>query len=150
MCYKVPLDNIWYISKSNTKFLKIFLKGKTTEYSVLFIWKIAFKNWSFVIQKVSSEKKCYYMISGKFVSVIIHKEFYPSALKYLKYYPPGCTHPCFLVVKKNTQSCEILVPKIRQVVFLTFSSYSVNILPNYLRFFESVHCPISRYLFLVI
>ena len=42
MCYKVPLDNIWYISKSNTKFLKIFLKGKTTEYSVLFIWKIAF------------------------------------------------------------------------------------------------------------
>ena len=35
------------------------------------------------------------MISGKFVSIIIHKDFYPSTVKYLTYYPPGCTDPYF-------------------------------------------------------
>ena len=30
----------------------------------------------------------------------MHKGFYPLALKYLTYYPPGCTHLCFLVAKK--------------------------------------------------
>ena len=40
MCYKVTLGNILE-SKGNIKFLKIFLEGKTTEYSVLFICKIA-------------------------------------------------------------------------------------------------------------
>ena len=46
MCYKVQ------VSKSNVKFLKIFLKGKTIEYSVLFIWKIAFE--TLVISEVES------------------------------------------------------------------------------------------------
>ena len=90
------------------------------------------------------------MISGKFVSGITNKDFYPSALKYLTYCLPGCTNPCFLVAKKKNQSCEILVPKIQQVMFLILSSYFVNILPNYLIFSNLAHFSISRYLFLVI
>ena len=91
------------------------------------------------------------MISGKFVSVNAHKDFYPSALKYLTYYPPGCTNLCFLVVKQNTQSCQILVPKIQQVMFfLTFSSYSINILPNSLIFFNLANVSIFTNLLLAI
>ena len=40
------------VGKGNIKFLKIFLKGKITTYSVLFIWKIAFK--TLVICEVES------------------------------------------------------------------------------------------------
>ena len=40
----------------------------------------------------------------------------------------------FSGAKKHTQSHEIVVAKIQQIMFLTFSSYSINILPNYLIF----------------
>ena len=45
--------------------------------------------------------------------------------------------PMFSGREKKTQSCEILIPKIKQAMFLTFSSYSINNLPNYLIFFGS-------------
>ena len=58
--------------------------------------------------------------------------------------------PMFSGCEKNTQSCEILVLKIQQVMFLTSSSYSINILPNYIKFLNLTHSPISRNLLLVI
>ena len=60
---------------------------------------------------------------------------------------PRLYSPMFLGPKKKTQFCEILIPKIHQVMFLTFSSYSINNLPNFL---DLAHFPISRNLFLVI
>ena len=51
-------------------------------------------------------------------------------------------------LQKNTYFCEI--PKIYQVMFLTFSSYSIKILANYLNFLNLAHFLISRNLFLVI
>ena len=147
MHYKVTLDNIW---KVKVIFLKIFLNRKPLNIRSFLFGKLHLRHWSFVKQKVFSKKKCYYMISGKFVSGITNKDFYPSALKYLTYCLPGCTNPCFLVAKKKNQSCEILVPKIQQVMFLILSSYFVNILPNYLIFSNLAHFSISRYLFLVI
>ena len=52
--------------------------------------------------------------------------------------------------KKNTHSCEILLLKIQQVICLTFSCYSINILLNYLNFMNLAHFSISRNLFLVV
>ena len=52
--------------------------------------------------------------------------------------------------KKKTKSREILVPRIEQVMFLTFLSYSINILSNYLIFLYLTHFAISRKSFLVI
>ena len=53
-------------------------------------------------------------------------------------------------LQKNTHSCEILLLKIQQVICLTFSRYSINILLNYLNFLNLAHFPISRNLFLVV
>ena len=56
-----------------------------------------------------------------------------SKLWYLNYYPPGCTHPCFLAVKKYPALWNPGSEDSASHV-LTFSSYSINILPNYLIF----------------
>ena len=124
------------VSTGSVKFLRIFLKQKTTKYSVLFIWNIAFE--TLVICEVEivfwKEMLLYYFrqvfwhqYAQRFLSLSFEV---PHTLKY----PSGCTQQCFLVAKKNTQSREIVVPKIQQIMFLTFSSYSINILPNYLIF----------------
>ena len=84
----------------------------------------------------------------KFVSIIIHKDFYPIAFKFLSYCPPVCTHPYFLVTKKP-QFCKILISKILQVMCLTFSSYFINNLPIYLIFLNLRHFPISRNFFVI-
>ena len=44
--------------------------------------------------------------------------------------------PMFYGHKKGAQPCKVLVPKTQKVVFLTFSSYSINILSNYLNSFN--------------
>ena len=58
--------------------------------------------------------------------------------------------PIFSGCEKNSQSCEILVPKIQQVMILTFSSYSIISLANYLFLFNLANFPMSRHLFFVI
>ena len=120
------------VSTGSVKFLRIFLKQKTTKYSVLFIWNIAFE--TLVICEVEivfwKEMLLYYFrqvfwhqYAQRFLSLSFEV---PHTLKC----PPGCTQQCFLVAWNR----EIVVPKIQQIMFLTFSSYSINILPNYLIF----------------
>ena len=121
------------VSKVN-KFLKILLKGKTTEYSVLFIWKTAFE--TLVICEVESV-----IWEERFSSLSFDVPHLISSMLY---------SPMFSGYEKYTQSWEILVPEIQQVLFLTFSSYSINILPNYLNFLNLAHFLVSRNLFSVI
>ena len=138
------------VSKGNIKFLKIFLKGKTTEYLVLFIWKIAFE--TLVICEVESALweeillydfrqicQCHY--TERFLSLSFEV---PTLLS------PRLYSPVFSGCEINTQSCETLIPKIQQVMFWTFFSYSINILTNYSIFLNLSHFTISRNLFLVI
>ena len=127
------------VRKIISSFWKFFSKGKPLNIQSFSFGKLHLRQWSLVKQKVSSEKKCYYMISGKFASIITHKDFYPSALKCLTYYYPGFTHPCFLVAKT--------IPSLVKSWFQRFSkscfySYSINILPNYLNLLNLAHFPI--------
>ena len=65
------------------------------------------------------------MISGKFVNIIIHKDFIPELCSNSTTILQAVLTHTFLLWR-NTQFCEFLVPKIQQVMFLTFSSYSIK------------------------
>ena len=65
------------------------------------------------------------MISGKFVNIIIHKDFIPELCSTSTIILQAVLTHTFLLWR-NTQFCEFLVPKIQQVMFLTFSSYSIK------------------------
>ena len=91
------------VSAGSVKFLRIFLKQKTTKYSVLFIWNIAFE--TLVICEVEivfwKEMLLYYFrqvfwhqYAQRFLSLSFEV---PHTLKY----PSGCTQQCFLVAKKK-------------------------------------------------
>ena len=151
------------VNKGNIKFLKIFLKGKTTEYSVLFIWIIAFNNeYSMLfIWKIAFETLVISEVENVFWEEILYdfrqvcqhhytQRFLSLSFEILNLLSSRLYSPLSSGCKKNTQSCEILFSKIQQVMFLTFSSHLINILPNYLNFLYLTHFPISKNLFLVI
>ena len=151
--YEVTLDNIW-LCKSNIKFLKIFLKGKTTEYLVLSLGKLHLRHWSFVKQNLSSEKKCYYIIQASLsASLYIHKDFYPSAFKYPQFIrgfqsPPPLfkvptLDPACLSFLKSLFSLRSFLTHLLLKCFRQFSSPSQN--PLLPQFRQSTFIGLNKY-----
>ena len=135
------------LGKGSIKFLKIFLEKKSTEYSMLFIRKTVFWDTGHLWSRKYLLRRnvlIWFQASSSasfHTKILIRIHHLLSSRQYL---PMFCGH------KKQIQPCKILVPKTQKVMFLTFSSYSINILTNYLNFLNLASFPILRHLVLVI
>ena len=125
--------------------MKIFLKGKTTKYSVIFIWKIAFE--TLVICKVKTffwEEMLLYDCRQVFQHHYAQRFEVPHLLS------SRLCSPMFSGCEKKFPVLWNPGSKDSTSHAFNFCSYSINSLANYLFLFNLANFPISRHLFFVI
>ena len=121
------------VGKVNIKFLKIFLKMEnhwifSAFHLQNFIWDTGhLLSRMYLLIRNIFRQNCQHHYTHRFLSLSFQV---PQLLSSRLY------SPMFSDREKKAQSCKILISKIQQVIFLTFSSYSITNLPNYLNFFD--------------
>ena len=67
--YVLQSNTGYLVGKGKIRFLKIFLKGKIIEYSVLFIWKITFETLvTCEVKSILCEEMLLYNFKGAYLS----------------------------------------------------------------------------------